>query len=47
MYQYPKGSALRDANDLPMAKDDHTLDAARYIMYTVCRPRKKGTVVAA
>jgi len=47
MYQYPKGSALRDANDLPMAKDDHTLDVIRYITYTVCRPRKKGSVVAA
>jgi len=46
MYQYPKGTASRDPKDLPLAKNDHTLDVIRYILYTVARPRKKGSVVA-
>jgi len=46
MYQYPKGSASRDPKDLPLAKNDHTLDVVRYILYTVDRPRKKGSVSA-
>jgi len=47
MYRYPKGSVSRDPADIPLAKDDHCLDPLRYILYTVLRPRKKGSVVAA
>jgi len=46
MYQYPTGSASKDPKDLPLSKNDHTLDVIRYILYTVARPRKKGSVAA-
>lgn len=46
MYQYPQGTVSRDPKDLPIPKDDHTLDVVRYILYTVLRPRKKGSVAA-
>ena len=47
MYQYPKGTASKDPKDLPLAKNDHALDALRYVIYTVERPRRKGHVLAA
>lgn len=47
MYQYPTGTASKNPKDLPVAKNDHTLDALRYIIYSVEKPRKKGRVIAA
>lgn len=47
MYQYPKGTASRDPADLPIPKDDHTLDVIRYIINTEARPRRKGSAAAA
>lgn len=47
MYQYPKGTSANNPKDIPLSKNDHTVDALRYILYTVLRPRKKGTVAAA
>ncbi|MCK5606638.1 terminase family protein [Candidatus Pacearchaeota archaeon] len=46
-YSYPKGTASRNAKDVPVAKNDHTLDALRYAMFTVEKPRKKGRVIIA
>ncbi len=46
-YHYPKGSTNKNPADVPVAKDDHTLDVIRYIIYTTERPRKKGSVCAA
>lgn len=47
IYHYPKGSSSKDPKDLPAQKDDHTVDTARYIMYSVDRPGKKGKIYAA
>ncbi len=47
MYRYPKGSVSKNPADVPLPKDDHTLDTLRYILFTVLRPRAKGSVVAA
>lgn len=47
MYKYPQGSSVKNPADVPLAKDDHTPDALRYILFTVLRPRTKGSVVAA
>ncbi len=33
-YHYPEGTDLRDPNDDPAKKDDHTVDALRYIIYS-------------
>ena len=46
-YQYSTGTKTQDAKDIPRQKDDHTLDAVRYGIYTVDRPRKKGSAWAA
>jgi len=46
-YRYPEGTASNDPKDVPLAKNDHTCDALRYILYSVLRPGKKGKVVAA
>jgi len=46
MYHYPEGTSSKDPANVPVAKNDHTLDALRYILYTVLRPRRKGRVAA-
>ena len=33
-YHYPEGTDLRDPNDEPAKKDDHTVDAVRYVIYS-------------
>ena len=33
-YHYPEGTDLRDPNDEPAKKDDHTVDALRYVIYS-------------
>ena len=43
-YHYPKGSSSKNPKDIPIQKDDHTLDALRYNIYSVDRPAKKGRV---
>jgi hypothetical protein len=46
-YRYPKGTASRNPADVPLAKDDHSISAIRYAIYTVERPRAKGSAAAA
>lgn len=45
-YHYPKGTSTRNPKDIPEQKNDHTLDALRYGMYSVERPKRKGSVYA-
>jgi len=47
MYHYPEGTSSKEPADHPVKKNDHTLDAMRYVIYTVERPRRKGHVFAA
>ncbi len=46
-YHYPQGSAQKNPKDIPAQKNDHTCDALRYIIYSVEKPVKKGSVLAA
>ena len=39
-YHYPSGKSERSPADVPVSKDDHTLDALRYILYTSCKARR-------
>jgi hypothetical protein len=43
-YQYPTSTAHKNASDVPINKNNHALDALRYGIYTVTKPRKKGRV---
>lgn len=43
-YRYPKGTSSKDPKDLPLAKNDHTVDVVRYVLYSVEKPAKKGHV---
>lgn len=47
IYHYPKGTSVNNPKDIPVQKDDHTVDAARYGLYTVDGKFKKGRVYAA
>jgi len=47
MYHYAEGSANRDPKDEPVKKDDHTVDALRYAIYTVDGKLRKGHVYTA
>ncbi len=46
-YHYPTGTRLNNPKDIPVQKNDHTVDALRYCIYSVERPAKKGSVCAA
>lgn len=46
-YRYATATTNRNAADLPVAKDDHTVDALRYCIFSTDRPQKKGSVYAA
>jgi len=46
MYQHSQSTATRESNNAVLKKDDHTCDALRYVLYSVERPRKKGSVLA-
>ena len=46
-YHYPKGTNVKNPADVPVKKNDHTLDALRYLIYTIDGKFKKGRVVAA
>lgn len=45
-YHYAAGSSNRDPKDLPVDKDNHTVDALRYAIYTIDGKHKKGHVCA-
>lgn len=47
VYHYPRGTASANPKDVPVQKDDHTIDALRYIIYSVEKPRKRGRAYAA
>ena len=40
-YHYHEGSDSRDPKDMPVAKDDHALDALRYAMHSYLEPSAK------
>jgi len=46
-YHYPKGSNTKDPKDIPVQKNDHTIDALRYCLNTVDGKFRKGHVHAA
>jgi len=45
-YHYPKGTNLNNPKDIPVQKDDHTVDTLRYAICTTEKPRKKGYIYA-
>jgi len=45
IYHYPKGTNTKDPKDIPVQKDDHTVDITRYVLYSVEKPAKKGSVL--
>ena len=47
VYHYPKGTSTKNPKDIPVQKDDHTIDCVRYGLYSVEKPYKKGHVYAA
>lgn len=46
-YHYPDGSSSKNPKDIPVQKNDHTVDGLRYCLYSVARPMRKGKVHAA
>lgn len=46
-YHYPKGTNTNNPKDIPVQKDDHTIDATRYLIYTREGKFKKGKVFVA
>ena len=44
-YHYPKGTNTNNPKDIPVAKNDHTIDALRYVIYNVDGKFKKGRAV--
>ncbi len=46
-YHYPQGTNTKNPKDIPVQKNDHTIDALRYGIYSVEKPVKKGHVYAA
>jgi len=47
IYHYPKGTSSHDPKDTPVQKDDHTVDALRYAIYTVDGVFRKGHIYVA
>jgi len=47
IYHYAKGTNTKNPQDIPVQKNDHTVDALRYGIYTTEKPRKKGYIYAA
>ena len=43
-YHYPTGTATKDPKDIPVQVNDHTVDALRYVVYSVEQPARKGSV---
>lgn len=46
-YHYPKGTNTKNPKDTPVQKNDHTVDALRYAIYTTDGKFRKGHVYAA
>ncbi len=46
-YHYPQSSGSKNPQDVPVQKNDHTVDSLRYGIYSVERPAKKGHIHAA
>lgn len=46
-YHYPKGTSSNNPKDVPVQKDDHTVDSLRYGLHTVCGKFRRGKVCAA
>ncbi len=46
IYRYPKGTSANNPRDIPVQKDDHTVDALRYAIYTTDGKFKKGSICA-
>jgi len=44
VYSYPKGTLSSNPKDIPVQKDDHTVDALRYAIYTVDGKFRKGHI---
>lgn len=47
VYHYPKGTSANNPKDVPVSKDDHTVAALRYGLYSVDGKFRKGHVLAA
>lgn len=45
-YHYPKGTSTNNPKDVPVQKNDHTVDVLRYILYNEEGKFKKGSVYA-
>ena len=43
-YHYPKGGRQNNPKDVPVSKDDHTVDVIRYILHTTEEPQKVGRI---
>jgi phage terminase large subunit-like protein len=46
-YHYPTGTNVNNPKDIPVSKNDHTIDALRYALYSTDGKFKKGRIVAA
>lgn len=46
-YHYPTGSKSKNPADKPVQKNDHAVDALRYVIYSTERPQKKGSIYVA
>jgi len=47
IYRYPEGTNLKNPKDIPLQKDDHTVDVVRYVLYSTEKPAKKGSIYVA
>jgi len=45
LYHYPQGSSSKNPKDIPVQKNDHAVDALRYMVYSEEDPPKKGSVL--
>jgi len=44
-YHYPRGTNVNNPKDVPVSKNDHTIDAVRYALYSTDGKFKKGRAV--
>jgi len=47
VYHYPKGTSTKNPKDIPVQKNDHTVDTIRYILYSVDGKFARGRICAA
>ena len=43
-YHYPTGTKSNNPKDIPVQKNDHTIDVVRYVLYSVEKPAVKGSI---